>query len=388
MNIFQYLVYLGIINIVFGFLWKWIIIFPSTLLFFLIKFDRGILLVKAVGSYILVSLTGLMTLSALKYNFSSFDWVLFSIIGGFVIFMGFSSNAYEQRQYAETDPDMWDFIEKNAIFELILMGGSIILYVLVLFFPFIAINVMNEWFINAIFWIYDLPVIGWLIGVGGVLFMITILIHGIIMIFSILKKFFRDDENKSTDIILDFDNALKIFSNYSEGDGKNAISFWLSIVTKDLFEMIFVNFKGRGPRLDLLSNATKNKGRECAHITQAFVIWNVQQLLKNKKGYKKQIKFNIADFEALVVEVLGEKNEIITWLNWFRAKFDLNNNIDEALVHPQDWILVYISLILETLIDDEASLKEAVGDFDDDVASKLELMNSYVDLIKRQVRLL
>ena len=38
MSIFTFIIFLGIINIVFGFIWKWVFVLPSALLFTVIKF--------------------------------------------------------------------------------------------------------------------------------------------------------------------------------------------------------------------------------------------------------------------------------------------------------------------------------------------------------------
>ena len=66
MGFLRFLFFLGIINIVFGFLWKWIISLPMAALVTLIRFDKGIWVVKAFGAYLLVSLTTIITLVAIS----------------------------------------------------------------------------------------------------------------------------------------------------------------------------------------------------------------------------------------------------------------------------------------------------------------------------------
>ncbi len=205
MNVFKFIIILGIVNIVFGFLWKWVFVLPSALLFTLIKLDRAILLVKAFGAYLLISLTALSTLHALQDVSSGWKLFIFPLIGAFVLFMGFSSNAYEQRKQAHISYDysLITRIEKDAWFDLFLMIGSIVLYVSILFIPSIAINPMNVWLFKAIQWAYELPIIGWLIGIGGVIFMLGIILYGIIMLFmlggSIYAKIRGEDKTKAED---------------------------------------------------------------------------------------------------------------------------------------------------------------------------------------------
>lgn len=205
MNVFKFIIVLGIVNIVFGFLWKWVFVLPSALLFTLIKLDRAMLLVKAFGAYLLISLTALSTLHALQDVSGGWKLIIFPLIGAFVLFMGFSSNAYEQRKQAHMSYDysLNARIEKDAWFDLFLMIGSIVLYVLILFVPAIAVNVMNEWLFKAIQWLYGLPIIGWLIGIGGVIFMLGIIWYGILMLFmlggSIYAKIHGEAKNNVRD---------------------------------------------------------------------------------------------------------------------------------------------------------------------------------------------
>jgi hypothetical protein len=183
MGIFQFLVFLGIINIVFGFVWKWVFVLPSAILFTAIKFDRGMLLVKAFGAYLLISLTALATLLALQDTESGWQLLFFPIVGAFVLFMGFASNAYEQRKQARMSYDyqLMAQIERDSWFDIVLMLGSLVLFVLILFIPVISANPLNEWLFDVVWWAYELPVIGWLIGIGGVLFMLGIIWHGLVM---------------------------------------------------------------------------------------------------------------------------------------------------------------------------------------------------------------
>ena len=53
MNIFEFLFYLGIIHIIFGFIWKWTLLLPALLLA-LVNFPDGIKIVKIFGSYLLI----------------------------------------------------------------------------------------------------------------------------------------------------------------------------------------------------------------------------------------------------------------------------------------------------------------------------------------------
>jgi len=184
MGIFQFLIFLGIINIVFGFVWKWVFVLPSALLFAVLKLSKGMLLVKAFGAYLLISLTALTTLAALQDASSIWKLIFFSLVGMFVLLMGFGSIAYEQRKQARMNFDLalMEQLERNAWFDSILIIAAPILYVLILFLPTIALNPVTGWLFGVIGWVYGLSVIGWLIGIGGILFMLSTIFNGFMML--------------------------------------------------------------------------------------------------------------------------------------------------------------------------------------------------------------
>ena len=177
MNIFQFIFYLGVINIVFGFLWKWVFAFPSSLLFALLKIDKGIYFIKAFGSYLLVSLTAMLTLSALQDNPNILSIILFSFIGVFILYMGYASNYCEAQEQAVREYDYE--LMRSYQYEGIFMIGALVLYIVTLFVPIIAVNPLTIWLFNIIGWAYNLKVIGWLLGIGGALFLLSIIWQGI-----------------------------------------------------------------------------------------------------------------------------------------------------------------------------------------------------------------
>ena len=183
MNIFQFIIYLGVVNIIFGFLWKWIFLIPISFLFALLRINKGIYLVKAFGAYLLVSLTALFTLGALTLrllqgNYSTASTILFLLIGGFFLYMGFASNSYEARKHAALEYD-YKLIESLKYDGLFMIGG-LVLYVIILFAPIVAKNRLTQWLFYVIDWACNLPIIGWLLAFGGVIFLISIVWHGIL----------------------------------------------------------------------------------------------------------------------------------------------------------------------------------------------------------------
>lgn len=189
MNVLIYIIYLGILNIVFGFIWKWIFVLPCALLFTGLRLNKAMLFVKGFGAYLLVSLTALLTLGAIHDNPGLFSLIFYPLLGGFVLYMGIAQNTYEgQKQAMMTgDYELLDSLKYDGI----LIIGTVVLFVITLFVPIIAYNPLTLWLIGIIAWAYELPVIGWLLGIGGVLFLLSIIWYGFIfsmMLFGALSS--------------------------------------------------------------------------------------------------------------------------------------------------------------------------------------------------------
>lgn len=183
MSILQFIFYLGIINIVFAFVWKWVFVLPISFLLTLLKIDKGVYFVKAFGFYLLVSLTALLTLGALtsrmlQGDFSTTSVILFPLIGAFILYMSFANSSYEAQKQAamEYDYEAVEMLRYDGLF----MIGGLVLYIVALFIPTIARNLLTKWIFRVIDWAYSLPIIGWLIGLGGILFLISMIWHGIL----------------------------------------------------------------------------------------------------------------------------------------------------------------------------------------------------------------
>jgi len=104
--------------------------------------------------------------------------------------MGYASNYREAQEQAVREYDYE--LMRSSQHEGIFMVGAVVLYIVTLFVPIIAVNLLIIWFFNIINWAYNFKVIGWLIGIGGTLFLLSIIWQGIfvsaIFIGSLVEK--------------------------------------------------------------------------------------------------------------------------------------------------------------------------------------------------------
>jgi hypothetical protein len=196
MDIFYFVIFLGIFNLVFRYLWQWIIIFPISFLFVLLKLQRRndmiMRILKILGSYILVSSTALITLATIKASSGITIMLLCPLIALFTLIFSYAGNRYEAYKEAKKTMnfDLKQRLDKDAGFEMFLEFGVIIFYFVFLFVPSIASNVVTSFLLSLILWLIYLPLIGWVVRLGGFLFLINIAFYGISAIGLMLTSIF------------------------------------------------------------------------------------------------------------------------------------------------------------------------------------------------------
>lgn len=180
MTLYQFIFFIGIMQIVFNFGWNYIFVPSASLFFHFIKFPDtyGTRLLKLSGSYILVSLIGWVTLSALTNNHNLRQILLYVGIGVLILFITYGSNYYEVRKKAQEEMDL-DLIrktEKESLFNFILIIVVIVFYIFILFNFSVSSNFLIIGIYNGIGWIYSLPIIGTIIGIFGVIYVVSLII--------------------------------------------------------------------------------------------------------------------------------------------------------------------------------------------------------------------
>jgi|GEM_PF-658159 len=175
----EYILYLGIINIVFSLVWNFVFVLPISLLLALFKTGKGTYLLKAFGHYLLVSLIALLTLSMIQLNPGIGSLILFPLIGAFIVFEILGSNSYELQKQAAMEYD-YEILSRLR-FDGLFIIGAVILFIVTLFVPIIAVNPLTLWIFKVIDWAYNLKVIGWLLGIGGFLFLLSMIWKGILV---------------------------------------------------------------------------------------------------------------------------------------------------------------------------------------------------------------
>lgn len=199
--------------------------------------------------------------------------------------------------------------------------------------------------------------------------------HGRIKTFltrGVLKSVFRPLLYKTEDEVhKSFLDTLNPISELDTTDAKiEVVVLWLVYAPKDLFERIFVEDDRNESYLPAVKYANMKNGHLCAHYTQAFVLWHIEQFLNNVNEYQQTIGLTIDDFEYVLEHVYGKKNLTIDYLNQLREEFDLN----KLKVDPRDWGIIYVNRILDLLVNDEEIIQHVISEWDRDIIQKMSFI--------------
>ena len=186
MKITQFLYFLALANLLFRIIW-WACSFPIAFLLVLQPPKAAKIAaytVRAFGSFLLVTLTALVTLGALRDNPSGLALIFYPLIAAFVLFLGYAQNYREVLIAAKqiTDSGTSHGVNQDARFEAVLMMSAIVLFGVTLFVPDIARNVFTQLLFRAMYWVGHLPVIGSLIGWVAGLFLLSMAFYGLLAI--------------------------------------------------------------------------------------------------------------------------------------------------------------------------------------------------------------
>jgi hypothetical protein len=176
MDVIKYIFYMGVIQIVFSTLWKFIATLASSLFQRIgLNKDLSFLGFKAAGYYILVSVSALVTWDMMVKG-STVTAALVGIAGTFIIYTTIAGNLERNRWRA-----VMNFERKRVQvmrFDGYLLISSVALFLVTLALPEIADNPVNNGFRTFIDNVYKTPVIGWIVGLGALFYMLHIIFKG------------------------------------------------------------------------------------------------------------------------------------------------------------------------------------------------------------------
>ncbi|MBP9084163.1 MAG: hypothetical protein KBH11_13865 [Bacteroidia bacterium] len=196
MEIFEYIFYLGVINIVFSAGWKILATVISSLLNDIgINKETSFLVFKTLGYYILVSMAAMVTVTHMEQTYS-LAAMAYAITGTFVIYATIASNLERNRWRAVMN------YERKRIrvmrFDGYLLMACIVLFIVTLLKPEIANIPPHTWILTTIDKIFNTSVLKYIIGFFAFFYMLNIIFRGIKASDEVFALLFNRKRNKTT----------------------------------------------------------------------------------------------------------------------------------------------------------------------------------------------
>jgi len=74
----------------------------------------------------------------------------------------------------------------NLKYDGLFIFGAVILYIVALFVPIIIVNPMTEWLFQITDWAYNVKILGWILRIGGTIFLLAFIWQGVMLTFMLI----------------------------------------------------------------------------------------------------------------------------------------------------------------------------------------------------------
>ena len=183
MEILSYIFFLGIIYIVFSIIWFFVALLPKYALGNKHNNLQNTILnytIKAAQFYFLASLTAIKALEAIQENIETNQGPLYIIIGGIVLYLYLAGKIERSKVMSQLRANLGNTNSSNVSnYEPHLIGLTLIFYAISFNHLPLIQNPINLWFLESINDFYNTVIIGWIIGIIGFFFLISMIFKGI-----------------------------------------------------------------------------------------------------------------------------------------------------------------------------------------------------------------
>jgi len=170
-------------------------------------------------------------------------------------------------------------------------------------------------------------------------------------------------------------DTTKVIDEKLDNLTKIALRVWLSSAPLEYFKLLFLPNEDNQIQIPILEKAEHNAGAKCAYLTQGFMLFYLEQILKNSVEYQEQVKIFPSDIDNACNIIFVANSYTLQYLNYFRHTFD-NKRID-----PRDEPIIYVYRATELFIPDNQRKKVAIEKWDEDISGKIKFINEFAQFI-------
>jgi hypothetical protein len=238
MEIIEHLFFIGIVYIIFNIIWGIIVSLPKLLIVGVSSNTSLDYSIKAIRYLLISTLTyssGLNFIDENNTNDQQSPWIF--ILGGVVLALYLAGKLNKQKSLLNMTTMVMGNINKKPLnqsklaYEPHIIGVSIVAYTACIAVPKIGTilgkNIINKWFLDTIKDIYDTPFLGWIFGIAGVFFLLSMFQKGIQTIQNFINTITGKKTNESkkatnplNDIMGQFENLKKEENPFTKNQDK------------------------------------------------------------------------------------------------------------------------------------------------------------------------
>lgn len=186
----NYIFQIGIIYIVFSLIWAFFLFLYNMLTGFGGNKGWQTFAIKCIKTYFLVSLVAIFTISYMSVPKHSAP--LIATVGLLTLYSYMMGRLQQQRMIIQINNRMGNFAKAPNVdmrAELLLIVAGLVYFTMCLYNHQLPVNKANLWFFGAVHDIYDTPVIGWVIGFFGILFLVATLLRAALATVMLIQRF-------------------------------------------------------------------------------------------------------------------------------------------------------------------------------------------------------
>lgn len=178
----EYIFHIGIIYIVFSLIWAFFLLLYNMLMGFKASAGWQTFLMKGVKMYFLISIVAMFTIIFMRSPLHSAP--LIATVGLLTLYSYMVGRLQQKKLVLQINNRFGNFsnsgVNADLRIESLLIVAGLIYFTVCLYDNSIPFNKANAWFFQTVNDIYDTPVIGWIIGFFGILFLLSTILKAVL----------------------------------------------------------------------------------------------------------------------------------------------------------------------------------------------------------------
>lgn len=194
----EYIFRIGIIYIVFSLIWAFFLFIYNILTGFNTGSIWQTFLMKTIKIYFLISIVAIFTITYMRNPLYSGPFI--ATIGLLTLYSYMVGRLQQKRLVLQINNRFGNMSNAPKIdmrFESLLIIAGLVYFTLCLYKPVIPITKANMWFYTAVNDIYATPVIGWIIGFFGILFLLATLLKAALLTIVFINRITGGRQNNN-----------------------------------------------------------------------------------------------------------------------------------------------------------------------------------------------